>query len=397
MSDLFNASASLLGYLFQCRFALLDAIRRLRCQGSFTVYIESLDDVTFETDGSPPELLQTKHHITRMAALTDASPDLWRSLRVWAEGFTKGRWPRDAIYYLVTTGLAPEGSAASYLRSNSQRNPVEARGRLDQVAQTSINRDNQSAYAAYLALKETERLHMLERIVISDSSPDIANVETCLREELAFAVNREFVGPLVVRLEGWWFQRVIEHLRGVNDQHIRSEELDAELNRLRHQFRDDSLPIDDDLLDAEIDENAFGSHLFVEQLRLIDLNNRRIITAMLRYFQASQQRSRWLREGFVVPGELSRYDKRLSEEWDIRFQAMTQELPTEETEKNMRVAGRELYGWAEREASVFIRSECHEPFVSRGSLQMLADTCSIGWHPEFAERLQYLMMEEGVS
>jgi hypothetical protein len=373
MSDLFNASASLLGYLFQCRFALLDAIRRLRCQGSFTVSIESLDDVTFEADGSPPELLQTKHHITRTAALTDASPDLWKPLRVWAEGLTKGRWSRDAIYYLVTTGLAQEGSAASYLRSDSLRNPIEARSRLNQVARTSANRNNQSAYTAYLALKESERLHMLERVVVCDGSPDIENVETCLREELAFAVKRGFVGPLVVRLEGWWLQRVIGHLRGVDDQRIASEDFDAELNRLRHQFRNDSLPIDDDLLDAEIDENAFGSHLFVEQLRLIDLNNRRIIAAMLRYFQASQQRSRWLREGFVVPGELSRYDKRLSEEWDIRFQAMLQELATEETEKSMRVAGRELYGWAEREVSVFIRSECYEPFVPRGSLQMLPE------------------------
>ncbi len=396
MTNQFDATASMLGYIFQCRLALFDAVRRLKGRGSFSVSIEVLDDVAFEADGSPTELLQVKHRIARTGGLGDASPDLWKSLRIWAEGLANGRWPCDTVYYLVTTGSAQHNSAASYLRNDSQRNCGEACKRLEKVAQTSANKDNQAAYSVYLSLPPSDRLSMLERVVVSDKSPDISGVEMHLREELALTVRREFVEVLVGRLESWWFQRIIEHLRQADDQPIYSEELDAELNRLRQQFRDDNLPIDHDLLDAEIDESAFSSHVFVEQLRLINLINRRIITAMRQYFRASEQRSRWLREGFIAVGELSRYDKRLFEEWDIRFATMIQDLGGKATENRMRYAGRELYGWAEREVYLPIRSRCHEPFVARGSLQMLADRCCVGWHPEFHERLRSLV-EEGVS
>ena len=83
----FSAADSALGYLYQVRVALLWALRRLKTDVDFVISLETLDDVTFETKGGKPEeLLQTKHHRNREATLTDASEDLWKSLRVWFEG-----------------------------------------------------------------------------------------------------------------------------------------------------------------------------------------------------------------------------------------------------------------------------------------------------------------------
>ena len=48
----FNASASMLGYLYQVRVALLWAIRQSRMT-DFLVSIETLDDVSFEANGDP--------------------------------------------------------------------------------------------------------------------------------------------------------------------------------------------------------------------------------------------------------------------------------------------------------------------------------------------------------
>ncbi|MBI2569832.1 MAG: hypothetical protein HYV63_22745 [Candidatus Schekmanbacteria bacterium] len=75
MSSPFDASASLLGYLFQVRIGLADAVRRLRRCETFTVGIETLDDVVFETVGSPVEILQTKHHLNAKTGLGDASAE----------------------------------------------------------------------------------------------------------------------------------------------------------------------------------------------------------------------------------------------------------------------------------------------------------------------------------
>src|SRR5262245_28652869 len=113
----FSAVDATLGYLYQIRSALLWALRRLKVGPDFLVSVETLDDVTFETsEGVPSDLLQTKHHLNGVASLTDASPDLWKTLRVWFEGHSSGDIPSAANLYLVTTGTASDNTAASKLR-----------------------------------------------------------------------------------------------------------------------------------------------------------------------------------------------------------------------------------------------------------------------------------------
>ena len=393
MSNPFDATASMLGYLYQVRLALVDSIRRSKYEGSFSVKLEKLDDVAFETEGAPTEISQIKHHITKKGDLTDASSDLWKTLRIWAGGIRTGKWPSDTLYYLITTASAKEGSIVSYLRSDDNRDPSKALDRLNQVAETSTSETNKSAYDAYLLLSPDQRLSLLNKMVVCDHHPDILAVEGEMRKELAQVVKKEQVPLLITRLEGWWFRQVFHHLKGEPSDAILSEELDAELHRLRQQFHDDNLPIDSDIIETEIDEEAFSDHLFVEQLRLIELTNKRILNAMCQYFRASEHRSKWLREGFLAYGELENYDRLLFEEWEIYFNAMAQNIGEEAAEEEMRKAARQLYWWAESEALFPIRSAVKEPFVTRGSLQILADSKRIGWHLKFFERLKSLAVE----
>ena len=73
----------MLGYLYQCREALLLAIVETRSQPGLSVSIERFDDVAFEQNGTATELLQLKHHVNP-ASLTDMSVDLWKTLRIWS-------------------------------------------------------------------------------------------------------------------------------------------------------------------------------------------------------------------------------------------------------------------------------------------------------------------------
>jgi len=120
MPDQFSAGSSALGYLFQARFSLHLILQKMDCE----VSIERLDDVTFEENGSPVELLQLKHHINTSANLTDGSPDLWKTIRVWSEAVkSKKITLPNVVLSLVTTSTAPDGSIASLLRSNNKRDP----------------------------------------------------------------------------------------------------------------------------------------------------------------------------------------------------------------------------------------------------------------------------------
>ncbi len=137
----FSAADSALGYLYQVRVALLWALRRLKSGNDFLISLETLDDVTFETrGGAPEELLQTKHHRNREAVLTDASEDLWKSLRVWLEGYQAKTIPAGTALHLLTTAKAPQGSVAAYLRADAGRNVDAALKGLESTAQSSASR-----------------------------------------------------------------------------------------------------------------------------------------------------------------------------------------------------------------------------------------------------------------
>jgi hypothetical protein len=81
MTTSFSAGPQALGYLYQARYSLYTIL----CNEEFELSVESLDDIAFEADGNPRELLQLKHQTNRAASLTDSSPDLWKTLRVWSE------------------------------------------------------------------------------------------------------------------------------------------------------------------------------------------------------------------------------------------------------------------------------------------------------------------------
>ena len=386
-SPSFDATASMLGYLYQARYALLGAIRRLQTEPLFSIEIETLDDVVFHRKHSATEVLQTKHHLDKEANLTDASPDLWKTLRIWSETTLSGQLDRDVLLYLLTTARARPGSIAAYLRVGKGRDIACARERLDQVSSTSSSESNASAYSAYQALRPAEKRELLQRIVVLDQSPDILDVGKKIHQALALSVEKSRVTELVTRLEGWWFPRVISHLSEVDKGSVRSEEVRSELDRIRDQFRPDNLPVDDEVIHQEISTQDFSSHRFVEQLRLVSISDRRMLIAMRNFYRASEHRSRWLRDGYLMVGDLNSFDRKLVEEWEVQYSIATDTLSPDSGEERVRLSGQKVYEWAESPPSITLRAGCNEPFVTRGSLQVLSDELKIGWHRDFLSRL----------
>ena len=391
-SSPFNATPSALGYLYQFRYALLATVRRLRDDPDFEISIETLDDVVFESAGQPSAILQTKHHQAHAASLSDASPDLWKTLRIWSGLVTDVGVPGDATLFLVTTSIAAEGHAASYLRA-AQRDAKKALERLRAAAQTSTNKDNVAAYSAFKALSERRQELLIKAITVIDGAPDIAKAHDDLARELRFSAPSDHVGSFLERLEGWWFGRTVRALRDAASRPILAQEVDDTISLLREQFKTDNLPIDDNIRAAVIDPAAYADHVFVKQLNLFEASGKRIFIAMREYFRAFEQRSRWMREDLLLVGELDRYEQRLVEEWEIHFTSVRDELGDKATEVEMRKAASSLYAWVETQAAFPIRAACTEPFVTRGSYHILADRRHVGWHPEFKERLRALLDE----
>ena len=394
----FSAADSALGYLYQVRCALLWSLQRLPNEPVFEASIETLDDVTFESAGVPQELLQTKLHKNRGANLTDASPDLWKTLRIWIAALDSGQITSETILYLVTTENASSDTIAGNLKTKDRDSEV-ALQRLQQTAQTSTNQTNAAAYQAYLDKSHEERKSLVDRIFIVDGAPDVSDLDQLLKFAIFPACRREHQDAFLEYLEGWWFRRALTQLKNIDrGDRISSEELEAQMSDLRDQFRRESLPIADDLLRYELDDETAESHSdfpFVQQIRLATNRTKRITAAIQDYYRAFEQRSRWQRQELLFVGDLTIYKKRLVEEWQLLFAEVEDEIGEEASEEEKMAAARKMLSWAEAgHVHAKIKPEVSEPFITRGTLHDLANEMHVGWHPEFRSRLQHLIGRE---
>jgi hypothetical protein len=378
-----SASSAALGYLFQCRYALLAGLRAVPDSPQLEISIEKFDDVAFETAGWPTELIQTKHHIGAKGNLTDTSSDLWKTLLIWAKLAAKDvDTPFRVRFVLLTTGSAPDGSGASFLRMRA-RDETKADKLLLAAIAKSTNQANSEAYAAYKALPDSLRLSLLKAIFILDGSTNIIDVRDEIVRELYHAAPRDQIEHLVERLEGWWFTVVINALAERVPTAIPVLAIDQRVDELREEFKRRALPVDvrtsvptSDVI-AELDKRPF-----VRQLRKIKIGPPRIEYAIRDYYRASEQRSRWAREELLLNGELEAYEQGLIEAWEPRHAAMLDGV-TEACAPERKVAlGQELFRWAEQEANFPLRS-IRDRFLTHGSYHILSNRYALGWHPDF--------------
>jgi hypothetical protein len=392
MSTGFSAGSQALGYMFQARYALYLILTN---KEELELAVESLDDITFfEEENNPTELLQLKHHTTQ-ASLTDSSTDLWKTLRVWSTQLQENKISLpDTLLSLVTTAEAPANSVAFLLRPIKARNAKLALQKLIEVANNSNNQALTKSFEAFKALDNTQKQLLIDSIQIIDGSPDIIDITPKIKEKL-IAVRREHRDGVYERLEGWWFAKIVKHLRDDSINFISGFEVRDKICEINDQFKPDALPID--FFDLEIPEQpdiSQDNRRFVAQLNEIAVHNKRIEKAILDYYKAFEQRSRWAREELLFGGEIEKYEKRLIDEWERYMLALQDEMSDcDDNELDYKKFGRKVFNWMEQEADIRIRSQVTEPYVMRGSYHMLADQKlpRVHWHPKFLERLTQLL------
>jgi hypothetical protein len=390
-SSEFSAGPQAAGYLYQARHALL---LLLRGGEDAELKIEGLDDIDLTHPTTNSQLhAQLKHQVNRAANLTDASPDIWKTIRVWATHLVRGALPPHVDLSLVTTATAPDESAMSYLRDDGKRSVDDALRLLRAVPSSSTNRSLAPAFAAFNGLSDPQQRLLVDRITLFDGSANLVEIGDDIRSEIRYATHPALVNAVQERLEGWWFAQVAQHLVERPDVPIARVEVHLKLSSIAEQFHSDDLPIDfassiPDAIDAMGDQRQF-----VSQVREVTSSTRRIERCIIDYYRAYEQRSRWLREELLLATDLTEYEGRLVDEWERYRLALEDDgAPDEEDSAACVVFGRKLLTWMETAAEIPIRARVTEGYVMRGSFHMLADQPRprVWWHPLFLQKLQQL-------
>ncbi|KZZ41346.1 hypothetical protein A3759_15900 [Thalassolituus sp. HI0120] len=398
-TSIYDASASALGYIYQVRFALLLALQKI---GLVTdpddcfISIEKLDDIAFEEKGDPIELLQAKYHGSP-GNLSNRSSDLWKTIRVWSDMIADTTKPFEAATFtLLTTESTTAKSIASYLGvCKGERNVEEALKLMLEISCETGNKTNKKAYEAFSSLELWQQKKLLNSTYILSNSPTILEVEEKIRRNLRMSASDYHLDAFCTRLEGEWFKRAIEVMSSDQENAIGLSELISILDDLRSQFLPGNLPSDyDDVEPEDIDIDS-DDRTFVEQLRLIGASNRIIRNAVINYYRAFEQRSRWSREGLVKPGEIKKYMGFLKDEWEQRSALMEMEYDFSRDKEKL-VFGRKLHHICQIDGAKPIRPEFKSAYVARGTYHDLSDCKEIGWHPDYIEMLQPAN-DEGVA
>jgi hypothetical protein len=386
-----SAAASVLGYLHQTRWGLLELLRARTTDPGRSLTLEMHDDIAWEQGGTPAELKQLKLHVSALRNLTDASDDMWRTLRVWMDNGRPGD-PYGPILTLVTNSSAGAGSAAFLLRDTG-RDVTTALAQLENTARDSTSKETRAAREQFLKLTPTERVAFVGRIYIADQSADIDGVNHEVAERLRPGAPIEQFDTYLDLVWAWWTGTSIAMLKRDRGP-VPVEEMLTVLERIRDQFTLDNLPL---LVDVdEIDVNAVllqdEGRPYVHQLKILEVLPRQLQKAILDYQQAYLQDTRWLNVHLVDYDELEKFSKRLVDEWERAFDHMCSELPGGASEDDKRKAGRNLLHTLS-DSTLSIRARFQDPFHARGKRHELADLRKIGWHPDFEDHLAKLLLE----
>ncbi len=390
-SNLFNAADSALGYIYQCRYALWLLLKRGQIDASAEISIERLDDIAFDR-GTSQERLQTKHSITRKGNLTDASADLWKTLRVWSEGVIRGQLTiPGSILCLVTTAAVSDGSIASLLLPKVDgyiRDEATAQMRLEEVVRNTRSQQKElvDSHNTFMRLSSAQRSDLIRSVYILAEQPNIIDLGYELRGVLKGRTHPEHLDGMCRRVEGWWFDRVVQHLAGeVGQSVIRATDLDDVIQNIRDTQRKRDLPLNWCFAQApDAAPSVSDDRVFVKQLRVVDCNDSTVSEAVCDHYKASQERSQWIRERLLFMEDWNQYDLRLVEEWRRHFNYMVEDLSECTDQEVERKLGRTFYRETQ-DRQVLIRPDNTYLTVMRGALHRLADNSKVGWHPRWSE------------
>jgi hypothetical protein len=384
-----SAAHQALGYLYQSHWPLLQLIQRTGEQPDLALSLELHDDVSWEQDGTPVELLQLKHHVDRHRGLGDMDVDLWKTLGVWMDAHTPAD-PLGPMLTLVTTSSATAG-AAQALRPDS-RSVELARTLLDAAAADSTSASTSGSRERYLALDEAERDVFVSRIYVLDGAPQAgADLEAAVRQALYVALPPNHEDSFLDQLWGWWNRQAVKILQRQRDT-VSGMDVRLKIQEIGDGYKPDNLPTLVERDDVDIDlEATYGSQVFVEQLRWILHSAAMLQKAMVDYYRAYVQRAQWVERDLIGIGELETFEDNLVDEWERAFDAMRIQLGSAANEEAKEKAGHVLFQEVSNQTAVRVRERYTESFFMRGRLHEFADAGRVGWHPDFSDRVKELL------
>jgi hypothetical protein len=263
---------------------------------------------------------------------------------------------------------------------------------LEAVASTLTSAETKTAREQFLGLSASERNTFISRIRVLDGSAPIDEVPALVRGCLQWALPIGHQDLFLALVWRWWDEQALAMLQG----RLRSLDVSAAqsaISDIRDQFHSERLPTLVELGDVDVDvvTAEHRTHTFVQQMQWVVYPPVNLQKAIVDYYRAYTQAVRWVDEDLIGLAELAKFEAELIDEWEREFEWMVETLDDDADDTAKEKAGRIMLRQLLTQTGITVRARYNEPFFTRGQRHMLADGGRIGWHPDFASRIEQLL------
>ncbi|MFE6699292.1 ABC-three component system protein [Streptomyces sp. NPDC057718] len=391
-----SAAGQMIGYMYQCEWALVELARRWFKDPQAELRMEMLDDIDILHEESPVELVQSKHH-GHHGELGLTSADLWRSINSWCDALDHVQPGQIPMLRLVTTQTVPLGSLLAKLKAEGRDVPG-ALAAIEAVAKDPAGATTTRPWRArFMSCSPPTRAALVGAIVLDDQAPRVSEVDSTLREVVGIWKNDKQSQEILEELKGWWWtvsHEMLDHATPGRRLTVTAEELRTQIDYVFSKYTQTALPVVDSLDDLTEQEIAqYDGHVFVTQLKLIGLGNRSIRAHIGEYHHAWAHRSRWVYRHHVTPGELAQFDTDLRQEWNLVFAKHADRFEAGKAGDDAEAVGENILDNTFGAAQDIKLRQVDKRWIARGTLHSLADNARtelnpLGWHPHFRELLR---------
>jgi hypothetical protein len=395
--DLHSAEAAALGFYYQAFFAL--EILVAQSADDAAVAVERLDDVELNADGRTL-LYQLKHSISATPPpITIKARALWRTLKVWVD-LLPILTLADTTLHLVAVGEIPKNSPLRALISHDTdrselvatlideaRRVKNARTEAAKAKKSLPYGDRADGCEAFLGLSDTDRLNLMRRARVQQTSPTIDEIEARVAEHLKL-IPVDQRPPVAKRLIEWWDRQIIYSLCGKRERAIARTELQAQIMSVVADLEQGRLLPEFETVTHPEDYQPDG--MLARQIHLVQGKPSDLMKAIREEWKAREQRARWISANSAMAATINEYDFVLKEHWSDRHMQMCEEC-VEREGKEKCIEGLKLLRWTHEEAPGSVRPIAEgwvAPYYVRGSYQVLAINLTVGWHPDFFDLLK---------
>ncbi|MBN8613472.1 MAG: hypothetical protein J0L92_22955 [Deltaproteobacteria bacterium] len=387
MTQSHSAPGPLAGYLWQLRRALIEL---LGLNPGKSITIEKQDDIcVVRLCGEVVVAMQAKHSMNS-ATLTLHSPEVWKTLRVWAAFADKPKSFPESLVLVTTDPLHPDLDAIND-KGTLGATADQVRTSLDAIAKAAGNQDLREAYTSWSSLKGHQKVDILVRARIVGGSGKLPD----LTGELHQALQRHYIWPedlshVSVELDGWFFQTVSKRL-GKTGCTISFDEVWTRINDHHRSYRP-LVPREPQSTPEEIEKVASDQFAtdatFLRQLKLLDANDRALRFAAQAYARARIARDHWLNSAAVGLDHVTEFTTALEDHWNGTHAAASRGLDDTPSADQLRAAGWKVHDDCCIHHRAAFATEAAPPYLTTGSYHQLADLQRVGWHPEYENALK---------